>query len=129
VAESRERMEYLATSVKAALEDGDLAAYRELLDPAVTWGPAFAVTPPCRSRDDVLAWYERSRAAGASARVTAVSILDDRLLVGLLVTGRDQDQDLPDSHERWQVLTVRGGLVSGIVGFDSRAEADAYAAL
>lgn len=117
----------LAGQVAAALAAADLSGYSELLDPRVTWGPPGAHTATCRSREEVLSWYRRGREAGARATVTETAVAADKILVGLLVTGRAEPGGDPDEAQpRWQVLTVRDGRIAAIVGFDDRDEAVAW---
>jgi hypothetical protein len=122
-----ESMESLARQVRTALSGADLSAYSHLLDPNVRWGPPDARVPSCRNRDQVLAWYRRGRESGTRAEVTETVVLGDRILVGLTVRG-PRAADAPDGEtQRWQVLTVSGGLIVDIVGFDDRSEAVARA--
>jgi ketosteroid isomerase-like protein len=103
-----------------ALEHADLAGYRELLDPGVTWGAPDDPQPGCKNRDQVLAWYRRGRARGVRARVTETEVGVDRILVGLEV-GLEGGDDAP--VRRWQVLTVRNGRIVDIRGFENRETA------
>lgn len=120
----------LAGQVATALEAADLSAYRELLDPAVTWGPPEATAGGCRSRDEVLAWYRRGREAGVRATVTETSVSGDKILVGMVVTGRpSEDGDPEEAQHRWQVLTVKDGRIADIAGFDDRDEAVAWSGI
>jgi RimJ/RimL family protein N-acetyltransferase/ketosteroid isomerase-like protein len=124
-----EAMEELARRVAAALEAGDLTAFRDLLHPAARWGPPGHPAPPCRSREDVLSWYRRARDSGARARVAEAVVSGDRILVGLKVIPAPVAVGHGGDHDRWQVLTVRDGQVAEIVGFDDRAEAAAWAGM
>jgi RimJ/RimL family protein N-acetyltransferase/ketosteroid isomerase-like protein len=126
---SHGRMDVLARRVSAALEAGDLKVFAELLDPHVRWGPPGDPAPPCRSKSDVLAWYQRGRDAGASAAVVETLVAKDRILVGLHVTGRADGAEPAGREDRWQVLTVRDGLIAEIVGFPDRDEAAAWAGI
>jgi hypothetical protein len=119
-------MDELADRVKAALETADLEAYRELLDPDATWGPPDG-SSPCRNREQVLEWYQRGRAAGGRATVIEVVAGTDKLLVGLRIAGTPPAAAHGGEEERWQVLTVKGGKVADIRGFEERAEAAARA--
>jgi ketosteroid isomerase-like protein len=87
VPEQLEASERLAQQVKTALEAADLAAFSDLLDPDVHWGPPDDPPPPCQNRDQVLSWYRRGRQAGVRARVSETVVLGDRILVGLRVAG------------------------------------------
>lgn len=122
-------MEELARQVRAAFESGDLAAFADLLHPDVQWGPPDDPTPPCRNRDQVLAWYRKGRESGTRAQVTEVVVTGDRLLVGLVVRGTGEARQRGGQATRWQVLTVREGRIAGIVGFEQRSEAEAWAGL
>jgi hypothetical protein len=120
----------LAGRVRSALESGDLDAIRDLLDPGARWGaPEGPGDFDCRNRDQVMAWWGRARAAGARAAVTEVSAGAGALLVGLEVTGTPAAQEAGGAVGRWQVLTVRGGRIADIRGFDNRAAAAARAGL
>ena len=117
----------LARRVAAVLEAADLTAFRDLLDPAVHWGPPGDPAPPCQNREQVLSWWRRARDSGARAHVAEALAFGDRILVGLKVTSTAAAAD--GEHDRWQVLTVRGGRVADITGFDDRAEAAAWAGI
>ena len=127
MSEQREAMEVIAQQVRIALEAADLSSFSDLLDPDVHWGPPDARRPTCKNRDQVLAWYERGKESGTRARVTEVVVLGDRLLVGLTVRGRQAPRERGGAALRWQVLTVQGGRVVDIVGFDDRRDAVARA--
>jgi ketosteroid isomerase-like protein len=125
--ESRAAMEALAQQVRVALESADVAAFSHLLDPDVHWGAPDTRRPSCRNRDQVLAWYERGRESGTRASVSEVVVLGDRIVVGLTVRNSQAANEGGGAALRWQVLTVRGGRVVDIVGFDDRDEAVARA--
>jgi ketosteroid isomerase-like protein len=118
-------MQHIADQVKGALESADLAAYAHLLDPDVHWGPPGDRSFGCQNRRQVLTWYQQGHDAGVRAEVTETVVSGDRILVGLRVTGRDDDAD----PARWQVLTVRDGLVVDIAGYDDRISAASAAGL
>lgn len=120
-------MARLAEQVKAALEAADLAAFGDLLDPAVTWGPANTIPAPCRNREQVLAWYRRGRESGVRARVFEVVVVGKRIVVGMSVARELKPSEAGGVAERWQVLTVEAGRIVDIVGFDQRDEALAAA--
>ena len=83
---------------------------------------------PAASRRQVLSWWGGARAAGASATVTEVLAAGDRVLVGLRVS-RGQDRGGDEVVDRWQVLTLRDGLVADIRGYDEREDAASAAGL
>jgi ketosteroid isomerase-like protein len=113
-------LDELAAQIRVALEHADLDGYRELLDPAVTWGAPDDPRPACQNRDQVLAWYRRGRARGVRAKVTETEVGVDCILVGLEV-GDEAGDDSP--VQRWQVLTVRNGKIVDIRGFEDRQTA------
>ena len=127
MATDRQTMDRIAERVRAALDSADLASYGELLDPDVYWGPPGDDRSGCHNRAQVLAWYERGREAGGRATVTEMVAGEDRLLVGLRVTGTAGAGG--GATDRWQVLRVRDGLVVDIRGFDRREDAVAHAGL
>jgi ketosteroid isomerase-like protein len=117
------QIEQIADSIHAALQTEDLAGYRELLDPSVTWGAPDDTISGCRNRDEVLAWYRRGRANGVRADVTETVARNDKILVGLRVDGNQAAQDVGGNLHRWQVLTVHDGRITDIRGFEDRAAA------
>jgi hypothetical protein len=77
----------------------------------------------------VLAWYRNGRSAGTRARVTETVVDGETILVGLRVSGSETASTQREEADRWQVLTVRDGLIGDIRGFDDRDEAAAAAGL
>jgi len=121
-------VEEVAGQLRTALESGDLSGFGELLDPAVRWGPPGDPSPPCQSRQQVLDWYQRGRSKGAQAAVSELTVLGDRVVVGLVLAGTEAAQERGGRALRWQVYTVRNGRVVDIVGFELRSEAVDWAA-
>jgi RimJ/RimL family protein N-acetyltransferase/ketosteroid isomerase-like protein len=122
-------MDRLAGQVRRALESADLDTYAGLLDRAVRWGAPGDPVPPCRSREQVLAWYRRARDSGTRTRVTDTLVAGDKILVGLKVTRPASAGSGTGEVTRWQVLTVRGGRITAIDGFAARGEAEIWAGL
>lgn len=115
-------MEDLAAAVRCALDSSDLGRFARLLAPDVRWGAPEDPTPPCRSRRDVIRWYERVKDQGRRARVLDVAIHGDRLVVHLRV--RDESAPAPDEEwDRWQVLICSDGQVVDIRGYETAEEA------
>jgi RimJ/RimL family protein N-acetyltransferase/ketosteroid isomerase-like protein len=112
----------IARQVKIALEAADLSAFSHLLDPDVRWGVPDDPAPACQSRKQVLAWYQRGRDAGVRAHVSETVVIGDRIVVGLKVRNQTTSP-LDDDADRWQVLTVKDGMVTEIAGFETRAKA------
>lgn len=117
----------IAERVKSAFEAADLSVFSDLLAENVTWGAPDDPSPECQNRAQVLAWYQRGRESGMKAEVSEILALTDRLVVGLRVTGRRASESGDGAGERWQILTVSGGRIVDIVGFDTRDEAMARA--
>lgn len=109
----------LAERVKDALESADLDKIGELLAPDVTWGAPGDPNPACRNRDQVPTWYRQGRNAGARARVVEMEERGGKYLVGLRVDGGAE----AGTFDRWQVLTIRDGLIGDIRGYPDRDEA------
>jgi ketosteroid isomerase-like protein len=124
-----QQAEGLAGLIGQALAAADLDAYADLLHPDVRWGAPGDPDPPCRNRAQVLAWYRGGRAAGMRARVTETVAAGDKILVGLRVSGTESDPGDAGEVDRWQVLTLRDGMVADIRGFDDRDEAAAAVGL
>lgn len=122
-------VQHIADQVSGALAAGDLAGYAHLLDPHVHWGPPDDPSFGCQTRAEVLSWYRQAKDAGMRAEVTETLVCGDRILVGLKVTGNEAAAQAGGEATRWQVLTVRDGLVVDIAGYDSRGEAAASAGL
>ena len=112
----------LATRVRVALESADVSQFGELLDPRVRWGAPDDPSPSCQSRDEVLAWYGRGRAAGRHAHVIDVQAHGDKILVHLTVSTRSHSGAVIE-NDRWQVLTCARGRIVDIRGFETSAEA------
>jgi ketosteroid isomerase-like protein len=129
VSDYSRQAEGLAALIGQALAAADLDAYAELLHPQVRWGAPGDPAPPCQNRAQVLAWYRAGRDAGTRARVIDTVVAGDRILVGLRVSGTDADSGASDESDRWQVLTIRDGMVADIRGYDTRDEAAAAAGL
>ena len=115
-------MEHLAQMVREALQSSDLDAYRELLDPLVSWGPPDDDVSGCHNREEVLEWYQLARDSGVRADVVETVVRGERILVGLMVHQAGAGEDVDDSL-RWQILSVAGGRVKDIRGFEDRDEA------
>jgi RimJ/RimL family protein N-acetyltransferase len=127
MADPSDAAQLIAGRVSEALAAADLSAYGDLLHPAVHWGAPGDASPPCQNRAQVLSWYQRGRDAGTRARVIETVVAGDKILVGLTVIQPGPDGAGED--RRWQVLTVRDGLVADIRGYDDRADAAASAGL
>jgi RimJ/RimL family protein N-acetyltransferase len=117
----------IADRVRTAFESADLSAFSELVNPNVIWGAPDDPSPECQNRAQVLAWYQRGRDSGTRASVFEIVVLGDRLLVGLKVIGNRAARARGGAAERWQLLTVAGGRIVDILGFEKREEAVARA--
>jgi ketosteroid isomerase-like protein len=127
MSEHQDAMHDIARQVRVALDGGDISSFADLLDPDVRWGAPDAKRPTCKNRDQVLTWYQRGRESGVRASVDDVAVHGDRLLVSLTVRGSEDATERGGAALRWQVLTVRGGRIVDIVGFDDHLEALARA--
>lgn len=118
----------LGQQVKVAMEAADLEALFKLMAPDLQWGPPDDPGSGCHNRAEARAWYEAAFRRGMRATVNEVVVAGDHLVLGLDVQGpraKEQAQGSP----RWQVLTVRDGLIADIRGFDTREEAARRAGL
>lgn len=123
--EDATHVEQVAREIRLAYEAGDVERFAALLSPRVSWGPPGGPAV-CRSKRQVLAWYENGSRAGAHARVQEITIVGARLLVGLVVTNAPGAIARPGRATRWQVLTVRKAQIIDIVGFDHKSDATAW---
>ena len=118
----------IAEQVRTALDAADLDAFADLLDPRVTWGAPGDPSPACQNRQQVLAWYRQGRADGRRAHVLDVTAHDNKVLVTMTVTSGHDDPGQSEA-DRWQVLTVAGGRVTDIRGYDDETDARSAAGL
>jgi hypothetical protein len=125
MAENAAQMEDVARHVRLAYELGDVELFGALLAPDVTWGPP-GDSPTCRSKSQVLAWYQNGANSGARAQVQEIEIVGEQMLVGLVVMGASSTKRLSGRATRWQVLTVSGLQIVGIVGFEQKSDATAW---
>lgn len=119
-------MEELAREVRLAFELGDLTLFGSLLAPSVTWGAPGDPSSTCQSKEQVLRWYRRAQAAGASAQVRSVVVAGDQLLVELTIAGTPAAREYGGRAPRWQMLSVAGAQIIDIVGFAQKSEALAW---
>lgn len=107
----------LRERIRHALETADLGEVSELLDPNVRWGGAEPGSMDCVNKQQVVDWWQRGRASGTRASVTEILSHGDRVVVGLRVAPGGIEGE---TNDRWQVLTVREGLVVDIRGVENR---------
>lgn len=109
------------------MESGDLDAFLSLCADDVHWGAPGDTHGGCQNRAQVRSWYESAFGRGVRARVHEVIAGPSTLVVGLTVSGSPAENEQGGRTERWQVLTIRGGRISDICGFDDGAEATVWA--
>jgi ketosteroid isomerase-like protein len=97
---------------REAIEQGDLAAFEEVLAPDVVW---VGLWPGqlCRNRDEVLEMLKQAQANGLQPRPEIVRDEGDRFVV---------DPHLPIDG-RHQVFVLREGVVSEVRAYPDRAAA------
>ena len=118
--------EDLIGPIRAALAGGDLESFADLLAPDVRWGAPGDSTSGCHNRRQVLQWWRSSQDAGVQADVVDVTAHGDKVLVHLVVSGsrtEGADGEPAELADRWQVLTIRDGLVADIRGHEDPDEA------
>lgn len=126
MADASTPMEQVAREVRLAYELGDVELFGALLAPNVTWGPP-GDPPTCRSKSQVLTWYQNGANSGARAEVQEIEIVGDQLLMGLTVIGTSAATKRSGRASRWQVLTVKDAQIVDIVGFETKSDAAAWA--
>jgi len=114
-------MDTLAEEVRDAMEKVDLVAMAALLAHDARWGAPEQSVPTCRNAQQILSWYEMARDNGVRADITEIVIEGDHIVVGLKILNPNAPSKVPD-NQRWQVLSVDGGLVSEIRGYETRHE-------
>ena len=112
----------LAEDVAVALDEADPAQFADLLDPDATWGAPGDSSPPCRNRQQVLAWYQQGRTDGRRAQDVRVTVHGNKLLLSMTVTSPEAATS-GLSNPRWQVLTVVDGRITDIRGYDNELDA------
>lgn len=73
----------IGARIRAALDAANLTQSPDLLAPQAHWGAPDEPAPPCRNREQVLAWYRRGRddaTTASQARVTEVITHADKIL-------------------------------------------------
>jgi ketosteroid isomerase-like protein len=97
------------------------------LDPEIEWhdAPDLPGAEVHRGREAVLAQWKGMREALEGFTVEPERYFDagDQVVVFLRSSGRGRASGVPVSRELAQVVTVRDGLATKIVGYDDRAEA------
>jgi hypothetical protein len=120
-------MEMLATDIRHAMATVDLQTMSELLATDAKWGAPDQEVPTCSNALQVLSWYEMARDNGVRANVIETVVIGDNIVVGLNVVSKSDDASISREHHRWQVLSVKGGLVGEIRGYEERREAIDFA--
>ena len=118
-------IEHVAREVRLAYELGDADLFGALLSPNVTWGPPGGPST-CRSKNQVLAWYQNGANSGARAEVQEIEIVGDQLLIGLTIVGTSTAKKKSGRTSRWQVLTVKDTQIVDIVGFEQKSDATTW---
>ena len=126
--ETPEDFDTLIEKIRSAFESADLGAISQLVDEHARWGPPDQPVPTCQTRDQVLEWYREAKQAGVRAEVNDAIAIDDCIVLGLKVSGRDDTTANGATTDRWQVLTVRNARIVEIRGYEDRESALAYAA-
>ncbi len=60
---------------------------------------------------------------GIRVRVSETIVRGDHVLIGMTLSGTSSSKPSDEKTDRWQVLTVVGGRVTDIRGFDTREDA------
>jgi hypothetical protein len=120
-------METLASEIRRAMELVDLPAMGDLLAPDARWGAPEQDVPTCRDAQQILSWYEVARDNGVRADVTESVVIGDNIVIGLNVHPKPDDGAKSRDAQRWQVLSVKDGLVAEIRGYERRRMAIDFA--
>jgi ketosteroid isomerase-like protein len=120
-------METLVVEIRRAMETADLEVMGELLAPDARWGAPEQDVPTCHNAQQVLAWYEIARDNGLRAEVMDTVIIAHNIVVGFKILATREATAPTGDALRWQVLSVRGGQVAEIRGYETRREATEFA--
>lgn len=118
--------EAVAARLPAAFASRDLAAYGALLDPNVRWGGAEDTPETCHSSSEVLSRLAEMINSGMHAQVIEATPGAGAVLLGLRLRHPVRG-GFAREHRLYQVLRLRGGLISDIRAYPSRAAAAAEA--
>ena len=113
----------IAERVRQSFRADDLEALGDLLHPDVRWGDHHYPDAGCQNRAEVLTWFRAHRGEGVRAHMTEVVAHEDHVLIVVTVTGTDAQPGEAGGTPRWQVLTVTGGRIVDIRGYEDRATA------
>jgi ketosteroid isomerase-like protein len=94
-------------SIREAIEQGDLAAFEEVLAPDIVWLGRYP-GEICRNRDEVLAMLREAQERGIEPAPEIVLERDDLLVVD------------PHLDGRHQVLVLRDGVISEVRAYLTR---------
>jgi predicted enzyme related to lactoylglutathione lyase/ketosteroid isomerase-like protein len=120
--------ESVAARLRSIFAARDLTAFRDLLDPAVRWGPQEETPETCHTRDEVLARYTRLLDSGVLTDLLEASPGEDAVLLGTRMRWR-LGQGSSRVRDVYQVLKLRDGLIVDIRGYPSHLAAAAQAGL
>ena len=120
-------MDVLATEVRRAMDSADLQSMGGLLAPDARWGAPEQEVPTCRNAQQILSWYELARDSGVRADVGDIVVIGEHMVVSLTIHPKPEDAANARDTKRWQVLSVKDGLVAEIRGYERRREAIDFA--
>jgi hypothetical protein len=117
----------VAERLVAALQSEDPRLLWPLLGPDVRWGGLQETKQTCRSRGDVLVWYQQLHDAGVRAQVTETLVREQAVMLTMALTGVENGPDGPRPDVVHQVFHLDAGLVVDIRGYPQRELALAWA--
>jgi uncharacterized protein len=112
-----------------AFARGDLDRVLELMDPDVEWAPVLARVlgvEPVRGKDALRLFFTRDLAEGFDdfeGKPLSIEDLGDYVLVNISYFARGHASGVPVSLETFALVVVKGGRVTSLRDYDTKAEA------
>jgi ketosteroid isomerase-like protein len=125
---SQENVELVLRGFEAFARD-DLDGVMELMDPDVEWAPVIAPmlgVEPVRGKDALRRFFTRDLVEGFDdfeARPLSIEDLGDNVLVNIGYVARGRASGVPVSLETFALIVMRGGKLTSLRDYDTKAEA------
>ena len=125
---SEENVELVRRGFEAFARD-DLDRVLELMDPDVEWAPVIAPmlgVEPVRGKDALRRFFTQDLVEGFDefeARPLSIEDLGDNVLVNIGYVARGRASGVPVSLETFALIVMRGGKLTSLRDYNTKAEA------